>query len=87
MLEANYLHNHLKRCFFFLIKHHVLQLFWDKHIWSLASRCSGQLDMLRLLYVICTTMYLWGVVVLDLDSHPGHNKRPIPQIKDHSHTT
>ncbi len=43
-------------------------------------------------------MYLWGVVVLELERNPDYNKgpddatcalvhRPIPKIIDHSHTT
>ncbi len=29
--------------------------------------------------VICSCMYLWGVAVLELDSHPHHNNGPAPR--------
>ena len=30
----------------------------------------------------CHVMYLWGIAVLDLDSHPGHNKEVCKKVKN-----
>ena len=31
------------------------------------------------LHVMCYVMFLWGVAVLELDSHPDQNKGPEPR--------
>ena len=44
-------------------------------------------------YVKCICMNLWGVAILELDSHPDHNKEEdyvpcaCPKVIDPSHTT
>ncbi len=38
--------------------------------------CQTKVDNIHKQYVICICMHLWGVAVLELDSHPDHNRRP-----------